>query len=261
VSRSLALGALAIAVLCGAAAGLVAWATREAPSIAAEAAPAARTPAAVAEAPAIPAAPIAAALPLDPAARERALDANEARRLFEALRDGFALAERSERAEARLREALRRTAPRAAVECRRLVCRLEAPADSGGWREPLREPRVARELERSAVDPDEARLAYVELVEERLAEAPRPDGERILDEVEQGLLGSEAARRCVGEGGAGGAEIRLFVDASGVTYRFGAVDPAIGYCLMTQALPDVLATVQAPGGVRRAERSVRIPAG
>jgi hypothetical protein len=105
---------------------------------------------------------------------------------------------------------------------------------------------------------DAPRSPDADVAGETLPHAPRPDGERILDEVERGLLGSEAARRCVGEGG---AEIRLVVDASGVTYRFGAVEPAVGYCLMTEALPDVLATVQAPEGVRRAERSVRIPAG
>jgi hypothetical protein len=122
------------------------------------------------------------------------------------------------------------------------------------------DPRHAAYGVESPLDPAE-RKPGTDANDVGLAGAPARDGEQILEELEQSLLGSEPARRCVAEGEApDGAEIRLTIDPSGVTYRLGdSVDSSIGYCLMMQALPDVLATVSAPKGVRRAERSVRIP--
>jgi hypothetical protein len=91
--------------------------------------------------------------------------------------------------------------------------------------------------------------------------APEPDGGKVLAELEQAILASEVARRCVAEGEELAAELRLSLDSTGVTYRLEpSVESAVGYCLMTEALPDVLATVSPPRGVQRAERDVRIPA-
>jgi hypothetical protein len=91
--------------------------------------------------------------------------------------------------------------------------------------------------------------------------APEPDGEKVLAALEQAILASEVARRCVAEGEELAAKLQLTLDSTGVTYRLDPpVEPAVGHCLMTEALPDVLATVSAPRGVQRAERDVRIPA-
>jgi hypothetical protein len=101
----------------------------------------------------------------------------------------------------------------------------------------------------------------VELVELRVADRPRPEGEKVLDKVARDLLASAAARKCVAEGPAPeGVGVRLVIDQSGVTYRFEAgTDSKVAYCLMMEAMPDVVGAVATPAGVRRAERKVRLP--
>jgi hypothetical protein len=266
--RSFALAvALVLAVVAGAAAG-VAWLTREPAPPAVSPRPPAPDPAELATA-AEPPAPVALLpLPEDPGARRVALEVNEARQLFDTLRRGFAAARRAPEAEARLAPvlaaALTADGPRHAVECRRLVCRLavEGPVDAA--RDALGASEgVRREVERAAWDPDGAGVAYLELVEARVAALPaRPEGEQVLDGVAQELLASEAARECLaGARAARRAEVLLTVDGSGITYRLGAaVEPAVARCLMMQALPDVLATATAPEGVSRAERAVVLTA-
>lgn len=259
MKRFVLLSAAAILALGAGAAALVAWLTRappgvERPGVAPDPAPG--QPAAVPE------------LPADPAARDRALEDNEARRAFEALRDGFAAAqERTPSSEARLQGALDAVfpggAPRRTLECRRLVCRLEVDAPASAWRGAFDENALVRQqVERAAFDPGGAGLAFLVLVEAVYAAGPaRPEGDRILDELAERLLASEAARACVAEGPApGGAEVRLIVDRSGITYRFGsAVDSKVANCLMMQAMPDVVGGASAPSGVRRAERKVLLP--
>jgi hypothetical protein len=260
VSRLAVAGALGILALTAGAAGLVAWLTRDDPSTraVAEAAPL-HDP--------TPAEPRLAELPQEPTARDRVLEENEARVHFAALGRAFAAATRSPAAEERLRPALDALfpgrAPHWTLECRQLVCRLEVEGGAPAWHQPLADhPAVREEVDRITFDPDGERLAFLALLEPRAAAAPpRQDGQRVLEELEQALLASEAVRRCVaGAPAGGGAEIRLMVDQSGVTYRFGeAVDSAVAYCLMMEALPDVMAGAAPPAGVKRAERRVRIP--
>jgi hypothetical protein len=133
-----------------------------------------------------------------------------------------------------------------------------SPANAKAGASAALDPRPVAYRVESPLDPAEQK-ASADPSEAELADATS-DGERILEALEGSLLDSEQARRCVAEGAADGAEIRLTIDQSGVTYRLGdSVDSSVRYCLMMQALPDVLATVSAPKGVRRAERSVRIP--
>jgi hypothetical protein len=83
----------------------------------------------------------------------------------------------------------------------------------------------------------------------------------VLDAIEKELLASDAARGCVAEGPAQRAEVRLMIDRSGITYRFGsAVESKVAACLMMQALPDVLGGASAPADVKRAERKVIVAA-
>jgi hypothetical protein len=257
VTRRAVLAVAAAILAVGAAAmGFVAWVTRDEPV-----APPAPAPAAAA-----PVAPLLE-LPKEPSARERALESNEARALLAQLRMGFeSTTERTAQSEARLLRALdelfpRRT-PRSAVECRSLVCRVEVEAAASEWRDRFAQDReVRRQVERIAFDPEDDRLAFVELVELRVADAPRPEGEKVLDAIARNLLASAAARKCVAEGPAPeGVEVRLMIDQSGITYRFDAgTDSKVAYCLMMEAMPDVLASFAAPAGVRRAERKVRLP--
>ena len=256
MKRLLLMAAAAILLFGGATAAIIGWLERLPPPVVSAPAPA-------------PAGPTMVELPPDPVERERAMEENQARFLFESLRAGFLSAERTPAAEARLRPALEALFPGRrpswTLECRRLVCRLEVEARAAEWRQPFATSLAVRpHLERVAFDPDGEKLAFVELVEARLAAADsqRPEGDRILEGLEQGILASEEVRRCLAEGPSPeGAEIRLTIDSSGVTYRFGtAVDSKVAYCLMMQALPDLMATVSAPARVRRAERVVRIRA-
>ena len=95
--------------------------------------------------------------------------------------------------------------------------------------------------------------------EEEIARRQR-ESELLLEELEQTILRSETARRCVKSASAIGAYLHLALDSSGITYRFDeTVDPEVSYCLMMEAMPEVLASTSVKGGARRAERSVRIP--
>jgi hypothetical protein len=261
VKRFLLVLAAAILLFGAGAAGLVVWLTRDpSPAGIAGAARAAAGP---------PAPPAEVELPRDPVERDRAIETSAERRLFEDLRRGFGAEARSPGSEARLLPALDvlfpKGAPRWKLECRRLVCRLDVDAPAAGWRRAFTQNRLVRQqVDRAAFDPDGSGLAFAELVEAKVAAGPaRPEGERVLDDLERGLLASEAARACVAEGPAPeGADVLLVVDRSGVTYRFGsAVDPRVAHCLMMQVMPDVMATASAPPGVQRAERTVRLPHG
>jgi hypothetical protein len=261
VKRFFLIAAAAILLVGAGAAALVAWLTADPPGAASPEAAASRSDP--------PPAPVLLPLPQEPAARDRALEENEGRQLFHGLRLGFDSGERSPRSEARLLPALDvlfpKGEPRWRLECRRLVCRLEVDAPASEWRQAFAENHLARQqVERAAFDPDGAGLAFVELVEDKAAAGPaRPEGEKILDELAKALLESEAARACVAEGPApGGAEVRLMIDRSGITYRFGAaVDSRVATCLMMQAMPDVVGGASAPANVRRAERKVVVRAG
>jgi len=261
VTRHFLLAASAILLFAAGAAALVAWLTRGSPiALDAPSAPASPDPMA--------SGPPMAELPLEPVARERALEVNEARERFEGLRRGFPSAKRTPASEARLLPALdalfQGGAPRWALECRGLLCRLEVEAPASEWQEPFtRNREVRRNSDRVTFDPDGEHLAFVELVEGRVADgAERPEGEKILDALEGGLIGSDAARSCLAaRPGTAGAEVRFMVDRSGVTYRFGAAtDSSVAYCLMMEAMPDVVGAASAPAGVQRAERRVWLPA-
>lgn len=263
MKRLVVAGGLAIALFGAGAAALVAWMTGGDPEPARPAAPAAADAggAPPEEHPPLP-------LPAEPAARDRVLEQNVERSAFSAFAKGFAVAERTPTSEARLLPALDvlfpKDGPRWTLECRRLVCRVEVDAPAAEWREALAQSPIARQqVDRAAFDPDGAGLAYVELVEAKAAGGPaRPEGERVLDALEKELLASEAARGCVAEGPApGAAEVRLMIDRSGITYRFGsAVDSSVATCLMMRALPDVLGGAAAPADVKRAERKVVVTA-
>jgi hypothetical protein len=197
------------------------------------------------------------------------LEENEARQLFHGMQTGLATSERSPASEARLLPALdivfANQGPRWKLECRRLLCRVEVDAPASQWREAFLQNHVVKQqVERAAFDPDGAGIAIVELVEAKAAAGPaRPEGEKVLDELEKALLASEAARHCVADGPApGAAEVRLMIDRSGITYRFGsAVDSKVATCLMMEAMPDVVGGSSAPANVRRAERRVIVRAG
>ncbi|HET8538640.1 MAG TPA: hypothetical protein VFL83_02090 [Anaeromyxobacter sp.] len=253
--------AVVVVLLLGAAvAGLAAWLTRDPPAVErAGAAPADAAP---------PQAVALVELPPEAAARDVALATNEERRAFGQLAKGFGSAARTPASEARLLPALDvvfpRGVPRWSLECRRLLCRLEVDAPAAEWRAALAENPIARQqAERTLFDPSGGGLAFVELVEATAAEGrARPEGEAVLDQLEEALLASDAARGCVADGpGPGPAEVRLMVDRSGITYRFGsAVDSRVATCLMMRAMPDVVGGASAPAGVRRAERRVLVTA-
>lgn len=250
----------AVILLFGAGAvALVAWLTRdgtpgreEPPLLAAQQAP--------------PAGAALLALPAEPTARDAALESNEERDRFAALVRGFAGRKRNRASEVRLLPALDELFPgrtvRWTLECREILCRLDVDAPASEWRGRFSSSReVRRNAERVIFDPEGAGVAFVELVEAKVADGPeRPEGERILEDLERSLLASEAARACLAEGPPGSeTEVRLAIDQSGVTYRFGsATDRAVAYCLMMQAMPDVVGGVAAPSGVQRAERKVRL---
>lgn len=259
-TRRFLVAASAILLFAAGAAGLVAWFTREAPRVL-DATP----PPAPGEA--VPG-PLVEPLPLEPVARERALETNEARQRLDELRRGFLAGSRTPASEARLLPALDALFPAGSsafgLECRGLLCRLEVEAAVAEWQAPFAgHGEVRRHAERVTFDPDGVRIAFVELVPVRVADgAERPEGERILDDLEERLRGSEAARGCLAEGPGGGeAEVRLTIERSGVTYRFGSgTASAVAYCLMMEAMPDVVGGISAPEGVRRAERRVRLSA-
>lgn len=258
MKRFFLVAASAIVLLGAGASALIVWLTREPP----------RVTGASGAAEGATDGPALVPLPAEPAARDRALELNDLRTRLAPLRRGFAAASRDRASEARLLPALDELfpgrSPRWELECRGLLCRLEVEAPHSEWREPLAANKeVRRHAERLTFDPDEEHVAFVELVELRVADGPeRPEGERILQELEEKLLASEAARGCLAEGTEGGsAEILLMIDRSGITYRFGsATERAVSYCLSMQAIPDVVGGVAAPAGVRRAERRVRLAA-
>lgn len=256
MKRYFLVAASAIVLLGAGAAALIVWLTREPP----------RVTDASGSAEGATDGPPLVALPAEPVARDRALELNELRTRLAALRRGFAAAKRDHSSEARLLPALDEIfpgrSPRWELECRGLLCRLEVQAPQSEWREPLAANKKVRpHAERLTFDPDEEHVAFVELVELRVADGPeRPEGERILQELEEKLLASEAARGCLAKGTEGGAaEVLLMIERSGITYRFGsATDRAVAYCLTMQAMPDVVGGVSAPAGVHRAERRVRL---
>ena len=143
----------------------------------------------------------------------------------------------------------------------------------------LSPPRVAVEPAPAppppTIPPDEPAAAprgHAPEAEEEIARRQR-ESELLLEELEQTILRSETARRCVKSASAIGAYLHLALegtdplrsrpialDSSGITYRFDeTVDPEVSYCLMMEAMPEVLASTSVKGGARRAERSVRIP--
>lgn len=257
--KRLALLAAATAILIvGATVAIIAWLDRLPPP-----AIGAPTP------PAGQAGPTVVELPADPVERDRALERNQARFAFESLRDGFLAAKRTPAAEERLRPGLTALFPGGkppwTLECRQRICRLEVDGPAAEWRPAFTASKQLRpHVERVAFDPDGEKLAFMELTEARLADADsaRPEGDRILADLAQAILDSAETRTCLAEGPAGaGAELIFAIDPSGITYRFGsAVDSQVAYCLMMKALPDPMATISVPAHVRRAERTVRIPA-
>jgi len=257
MKRLALMAAAAILVFAGGTAAIIAWLDRLPP------------PVIGAPAPPEQAGPPVVELPRDPTERDLALERNQALFVFESLRDGFLAAQRTPAAEERLRPALTALFPGGrppwTLECRQRVCRLEVAAPAAEWRPAFTASKAVRpHVERVAFDPDGETLAFLELTEAQVADADsaRPEGDRILAGLAQSILDSAEARRCLAEGPAGaGAEIIFSIDPSGITYRFGsAVDSKVAYCLMMQALPDLMATISAPPHVRRAERTVRIRA-
>jgi hypothetical protein len=251
------LAAAAVILIGGATAAIIAWLDRLPPPVIGAPSP---SPG--------PAGPAVVELPQDPVERDRALERNQARFQFESLRDGFLAAKRSPGEEERLRPGLTALFPGGkppwTLECRQRICRLEVDGPAAEWRPAFTASKKLRpHVERVAFDPDGEKLAFMELTEARLADADsaRPEGDRILGDLGQSILGSAEARTCLAGGPAGaGAEIIFAIDPAGITYRFGsAVDSQVAYCLMTKALPDLMATLSTPAHVRRAELTVRIP--
>jgi hypothetical protein len=228
------LAAAAVILIGGATAAIIAWLDRLPPPVIGAPSP---SPG--------PAGPAGVELPQDPVERDRALERNQARFQFESLRDGFLAAKRSPGEEERLRPGLTALFPGGkppwTLECRQRICRLEVDGPAAEWRPAFTASKKLRpHVERVAFDPDGEKLAFMEL---------------------QSILGSAEARTCLAGGPAGaGAEIIFAIDPAGITYRFGsAVDSQVAYCLMTKALPDLMATLSTPAHVRRAELTVRIP--
>ncbi len=252
------LAAAAVVLIVGSTVAVIAWLDRLPPPVIGAPAPAPEQ-----------AGPPVVALPSDPVERDRALERNQARFVFESLRDGFLAARRTPEAEERLRPGLTALFPGGrppwTLECRQRLCRLEVDGPAAEWRPAFTASKKLRpHVERVAFDPDGEKLAFLELTEQQLADADsaRPEGDQILAGLAQAILDSAETQRCLAEGPAGaGAEIIFAIDPSGITYRFGsAVDSQVAYCLMMQALPDPMATISTPAHVRRAELTVRIPA-